>query len=306
MKKAQILLVDDDESILEIHAAHLIKEGYEVTLANDGFEALRKLSLKKFDLIVADYIMPTMDGIQFSHYIRVNTMNESTPVFILSGHLNNNVIDSFKKLGIIKFLAKPCSIGDLLKAIRNKIQPPSKIANYTSEMIEIMQKTILGTFEQYYKKNIKIPKHEIIKTSTALSHYSSTIPFFGKSIFGYSSLYADRASLKGICQKAFGTTESDFGEPTYLDILGESNNQILGNLKHVMHARNIDLIIGLPISIAGHSRNISLLPTFPRILFDVLLNENRIFVEYCISDPAKIELLQTGAGIKVFEYSEDE
>ena len=40
--------------------------------------------------------------------------------------------------------------------------------------------------------------------------------------------------------------------------------------------------------------------------FDVLLNKNRIFVEYCISDPAKIELLQTGAGIKAFEYSEDE
>lgn len=302
MKKAHILLVDDDEAALEIQSVHLQNAGYQVEAASDGYEALRRLSSRKFDLIISDYIMPLMDGIQFTQYVKANHLNASTPVFMLSGHLNNQVISTFSQLGVVRFLTKPCNPEELLKAIYNQVQPPSQITNYSHECILMFQQTILDTFGQYFDTDVSIADSELIRSSSAICHYSSSIPFFGRSLFGYSSLYSDRATLRSICQKAFGTGESDFGETTYLDILGELSNQVVGRFKQIVEDKGIDIIIGLPVTLAGYPKNLSLLPAFPRIFFDITIGGHKIFVEYCVSDPAKVEHMRDNSDFTIFTY----
>ena len=68
MKK--ILVVDDEESIRELYRVDLAEEGYEVDLAADGLQALRRLELFRPDLVTLDVKMPGIDGIETLRRIR--------------------------------------------------------------------------------------------------------------------------------------------------------------------------------------------------------------------------------------------
>lgn len=70
MNKEKILLVDDEPDILEFLGYNLIKEGYDVSTAASGVEALEKAKRNKPDLIILDVMMPEMDGIETCHELR--------------------------------------------------------------------------------------------------------------------------------------------------------------------------------------------------------------------------------------------
>ena len=71
MKK--ILVIDDEESIRELYRAELADEGYEVDLAADGREAIRRLEAFRPDLVTLDIKMPGIDGIEVLRRIRERT-----------------------------------------------------------------------------------------------------------------------------------------------------------------------------------------------------------------------------------------
>ena len=66
---SDILVVDDDKSISELYKMELSDEGYNVTLAGSGAEALRYLESHRPDLVVLDIAMPGMDGLDTLHHI---------------------------------------------------------------------------------------------------------------------------------------------------------------------------------------------------------------------------------------------
>ena len=70
MANEKILVVDDDANICELLRLYLTKEGYQVTVANDGEEGLEKFNQVKPDMVLLDVMMPRMDGLEVCRRIR--------------------------------------------------------------------------------------------------------------------------------------------------------------------------------------------------------------------------------------------
>ncbi len=117
----KVLAVDDETSITEIISALLSPHGYEVTVANNGHDALRKFEASSPDIVITDIVMPDMEGIELIRSIRKKASESDKPVPILIAISGNNVGIRFLRaaelVGAGAILKKPFSGDDLLYAI---------------------------------------------------------------------------------------------------------------------------------------------------------------------------------------------
>ena len=81
MSNEKILVVDDDKNICELLRLYLVKEGYGVTIANDGTAALQEFDKLHPDLVLLDVMMPGIDGWEVCRKIR---QNNQTPIIMLT------------------------------------------------------------------------------------------------------------------------------------------------------------------------------------------------------------------------------
>ncbi len=110
----KILIVDDEEGIREIIKKYAVFEGYEVSEAVDGMDAVRICREKNFDLIVMDIMMPELDGFSACKEIR---KTKNTPVLMLSARGEEyDKIHGFE-LGIDDYVVKPFSPKELMLRI---------------------------------------------------------------------------------------------------------------------------------------------------------------------------------------------
>jgi two-component system, NtrC family, response regulator AtoC len=122
LKKAKILVVDDELNMRLVLKAMLKQEGYEVATAADGLEALKILKEEKIAAVAADLRMPRLDGMGLLE--RVMQDDPSLPVIILTAHGTvANAVDALKK-GAFDYLTKPFEQDELkaviLKAIKTR------------------------------------------------------------------------------------------------------------------------------------------------------------------------------------------
>ena len=115
MDQHRILVADDEETIRAILKDELEEEGYAITTAVDGEDAIRLLRQDKFDLVLADIKMPRADG--FDVLRTVKAEQPSVRVIMLTGFADlKNAIES-KRLGADDFVSKPYDIVDLVTTI---------------------------------------------------------------------------------------------------------------------------------------------------------------------------------------------
>lgn len=111
------MLVEDTPDLLENLTDTLRMEGYEVTTATNGAEALEILSHKIPDLIITDLVMPRMDGFTLVKKIKTMQSLEKVPLLIFSAKPLND--EETSELGADLYLKKPCPIENLLMSISN-------------------------------------------------------------------------------------------------------------------------------------------------------------------------------------------
>ena len=80
----KILIGEDDEQFRFIYEELLTREGYEITFADDGLEALDKLKAQTFDLIITDIKMPRMDGLTFIAELQRSDFYREIPFLVCS------------------------------------------------------------------------------------------------------------------------------------------------------------------------------------------------------------------------------
>ena len=125
MSKANILLVEDEENMHEALKLNLEMEGYDVTSAYDGTEALKAIQGEYFDLIIMDIMLPGIDGITVTENIRVQ-QNE-VPVLMLSAkNTGTDRVLGLKK-GADDYLTKPFNLEELLLRVEKLIEKNKKI-----------------------------------------------------------------------------------------------------------------------------------------------------------------------------------
>jgi len=113
-----LLIVEDDPDILQLLEAALTFKGYRVMTARDGSEALDVIRRKHPALIIADIMMPKLDGFGLVHRIRINPETREIPVvFITATYVAREDVEFALNLGATQFIQKPIDLPGFLETI---------------------------------------------------------------------------------------------------------------------------------------------------------------------------------------------
>jgi DNA-binding response OmpR family regulator len=112
---ARILLVDDEQSVQTLLTYPLLKEGYEVVAAHDGREALDRFAEQRFDLVVLDIMLPSLDGIEVCRRMRSRSR---VPIIMLTA--KDDEIDKVLglEIGADDYITKPFSVREFRSRVR--------------------------------------------------------------------------------------------------------------------------------------------------------------------------------------------
>lgn len=104
---SKILLVDDDPLMVRMYQKKLTSDGYSVTTAGDGEEALKKLSEEVPDLMLLDIMMPKMNGLEVLKKMKADNKTKSVPVIMLT-NIGGSDDDAERglELGAVAYLTK--------------------------------------------------------------------------------------------------------------------------------------------------------------------------------------------------------
>ena len=125
-EKISILVVDDEEHIRNILEYNLSSYGYKVYQAEDGPTALELAREKKPDMILLDWMMPGLDGLQVLERLKADQRTKSIPVVMLTA--KKILTDIVKTLyaGVDDYIVKPFEPEELRKIIRSKLKSTVK------------------------------------------------------------------------------------------------------------------------------------------------------------------------------------
>ncbi|MFP5310330.1 MAG: response regulator transcription factor [Actinomycetes bacterium] len=118
----RVLAVDDDPVIQRLLQVNLEMEGYEVTLAGDGDEAIAKVRELRPDLVLLDVMMPNRDGWSVCEEMKSDPELKDIPVVFLSARAQDADVLRGRALGADNYVTKPFDPIDLLELVQDLIE----------------------------------------------------------------------------------------------------------------------------------------------------------------------------------------
>src|ERR1044072_3941465 len=194
--KPSILLVEDEENLHEALKLNLELEGYEITSAFTGSEALQKIQSEYFDLIILDVMLPDLDGISVTETIRVQ--DNDVPILILSAkNTSSDRVLGLKK-GADDYLTKPFNLEELLLRVQKLIEKNKKMQDKDTigdtyqfgghtidfnaqealtkegQRIQLSKKEAMLLKLLFENKNDVVPREKILQTVWGYNVYPTT------------------------------------------------------------------------------------------------------------------------------------
>src|SRR5436305_5341875 len=195
-RNASILLVEDEENFREALKLNLELEGYSLTTANDGAQAIKAVDQEYFDLIILDIMLPEVDGITVVETIRVQ--NNQVPILILSA--KNSSVDRVLglKKGADDYLNKPFNLEELLLRVQKLIDKNKRLQDKdsigdtysfgsstidfkaqeartkTGEKVQLSKKESMLLKLLIENKNEVVPREKILQTVWGYNVYPTT------------------------------------------------------------------------------------------------------------------------------------
>jgi two-component system alkaline phosphatase synthesis response regulator PhoP len=124
MSPKKIIAADDEAHILHIVSMKLRNAGYEVITAVDGEEALDLCQTEQPDMLITDYQMPYMSGLELCKALRRNDETKAIPALMLTARGFDIEPDEMAEAGIAAVLAKPFSPREVLQRVKELIGEP--------------------------------------------------------------------------------------------------------------------------------------------------------------------------------------
>ena len=195
-KKGSILIVEDEENFHEALKLNLELEGYSVSSAFDGSQALKAVEQEYFDLIILDVMLPEIDGIAITETVRVQ--NNDVPILILSAKSTSADRVLGLKKGADDYLTKPFNLEELLLRVEKLIEKNKKLLDKDSigdtytfgsntvdfkaqeavsksgEKVQLSKKEAMLLKLLIENKNQVVPREKILQTVWGYNVYPTT------------------------------------------------------------------------------------------------------------------------------------
>ena len=188
---AHILVVDDDEGIRSLVKKYLNENQYLVNTASSAEDALEKIKIIKFDLIILDIMMPGKSGLEF---IRENKKDFDTPIILLTAKGQADERVEGLEIGADDYLPKPFEPKELVLRIKNILNKTKKIVSFLT-CIPIVG---IGYF-QYFQ-------YSVLNTE-----FSVPLSYWGVNIYSVIHMFLLQILLFFLLYKIyFAKSKSDF------------------------------------------------------------------------------------------------
>ncbi|QEM08971.1 response regulator [Mucilaginibacter rubeus] len=125
MKKHRLVIIDDHYDILEILKYNMVQEGYEVKMFFNAVDALKYINADNTDLLVTDWMLPEMDGLELCRNLKMSPATRDIPLVMLTG--KNDEIDAVTALevGAEDYVTKPIRMRELMSRIKKILRRKS-------------------------------------------------------------------------------------------------------------------------------------------------------------------------------------
>ncbi len=119
-RSARILVVDDEESIRDLLRLVLTGEGYSVVTASGGEEAIEYLEAQRFDLVITDLVMPTVNGVEVLRAAK--RIDPAYPVIVITGYPSVETVTELVRLGAGDYLTKPFNVDVVIVTVAKLLE----------------------------------------------------------------------------------------------------------------------------------------------------------------------------------------
>ncbi|WP_455820226.1 two-component system response regulator GlrR [Pseudomonas cerasi] len=274
-KSARLLLVDDDPSLLKLLGMRLSSEGFSVTTAESGPDALRVLNRDTLDLVISDLRMDEMDGMAL--FAEIQKLQPGMPVIILTAHGSIPDAVAATQQGVFSFLTKPVDRDALYKAIDDALvhrAPTSdeawreNIVTRSPLMLRLLEQARMvaqsdvsvlingqsGTGKEVLAQAIHAASPRVGKAFIAINCGALPEQLLESELFGHA-----KGAFTGAVSSREGLFQAAEGGTLFLDEIGDMPQALQVKLLRVLQERKVrplgsnrDLDIDVRIISATH------------------------------------------------------
>ena len=166
---SHILVAEDNVDIMEVMRDVLETEGYRVTCAPNGRDALRAFERETPDLIVSDVMMPHLDGFGLLKAVRAHPSGAAVPFLFLSARTENTATSQARVLGADDYLFKPFDADDLTLAVAAKLARRRAVERFDTRAAHLQTVLMLANTIEARDRNTRGHVERVQRTAMALA-----------------------------------------------------------------------------------------------------------------------------------------